>query len=180
VRTAFDVRTANTALAQHFTNQTQPGTCAHMYQARVHICAHVLMIFCTTNVVLVQRYTDKYSHTLMAYGLTCEGLARSVYVYTSYMTVFFVTFLPKLPYTHRIYSSGRPLTCVFIFVCLIVAQRHVGNYAMHLPLLFYFVLFSVRAPAILICYFLSMSSCHPTSFVSLYELLLSYFVLFSV
>jgi len=38
---------------------------------------------------------------------SCVGLARTVYiihvyVYTPYMTVYLVIFLPKLPYMHRI------------------------------------------------------------------------------
>jgi len=31
------------------------------------------------------------------------GLARTVYIYTPYMTVHLVIFLPKIPYVHRIY-----------------------------------------------------------------------------
>jgi hypothetical protein len=31
------------------------------------------------------------------------GLARTIYLYTPYMTVYLVTSLPKVPYMHRIY-----------------------------------------------------------------------------
>jgi hypothetical protein len=42
--------------------------------------------------------------TVLAIPTTTQvGLARTVYIYTPYMTVYLVNFLPKIPYIHRTY-----------------------------------------------------------------------------